>query len=120
MIPSLSECNPGLKPVEYNILVAAETVSDKIGSILLPDRAKDTEAHAKIQGLLVAMSPLAFNFDEWPADAQHERPKPGDIVVFGKYAGILIKGNDGREYRLIKDKDVAAVVEEGAKIALAA
>jgi co-chaperonin GroES (HSP10) len=33
-------------------------------------------------------------------------------VIFAKYAGTLIKGRDGKEFRICKDKDIAAVVEE--------
>ena len=61
-------------------------------------------------GRIVAMSPLAFNYErEWPADA---RPKVGDIVWFARYAGALIEcAFDGQAYRMVKDKDVAAIIE---------
>ena len=110
-IPKLEDCKPGFYPVEYNVLIAPEeTETVTKGGLFLPDRVKETEDLAQVRGLLVDASPLAFNFDDWPADALHKRPKPGDVVIYAKYAGILIKGECGREFRLCKDKDVAAVV----------
>ena len=121
MIPTLSECDPGFDPVEYNVIIAPEVMAAKtVGGIIMPDRVKDTEDLAQVRGLLVAVSPLAFNFDVWPQEEAHRRPKAGDQVIYGKYAGILVTGDDGREYRLCKDKDVAAVVRRDAKLAIAA
>ena len=62
-----------------------------------------------MRGRLVAVAPLA-GASIWPEGAG--RPKPGDAVYFAKYAGILVKGRDGREYRMAHDKDVSAVIEE--------
>ena len=110
-IPKLEDCKPGFYPVVYNVLISPEepeTVTK--GGLFLPDRVKETEDLAQVRGLLVDASPLAFNFDDWPADALHKRPKPGNHVIYAKYAGILITGDDGREYRLAKDKDIAAVI----------
>lgn len=121
MIPNLSECNPGFDPVEYNVVIAPEVVETKTtGGLYLPDSVKETNELAQVRGLLVAVSPLAFNFDAWPEAEMHKRPKPGDHVIYGKYTGILIKGDDGREYRLVNDKSVAAVVRTDAKLALVA
>ena len=110
-IPKLEDCKPGFYPVEYNVLIAPEeTETVTKGGLFLPDRVKETEDLAQVRGLLVDASPLAFNFDDWPGNALHKRPKPGNHVIYAKYAGILITGDDGREYRLAKDKDIAAVI----------
>lgn len=109
LIPELSECAPGFDPVEYKVIVAPKTAEAVTkGGIFLPEETRDTEGLAEVWGRLVAVSPLAFNFDTWPDDAP-PRPKPGDLVLYGKYAGTLIKGDDGREYRLMHDKDICAV-----------
>lgn len=110
MIPALTDCDPGFDPVEYNVLIAPETVAEKTaGGLFLPDAVKETDELAAVRGLLVAVSPLAFNFDVWPEDGP-PRPKPGDHVIYARYGGIVLKGDDGRDYRLMKDKDVGAVV----------
>jgi hypothetical protein len=54
----------------------------------------------------VALSPLAFSYE----DAEWEKPKPGDKVMFAKFAGAAVKGKDGLDYRIINDKDVSAVL----------
>ena len=62
-------------------------------------------------GRIIAMSPLAFNYDQW-TENETLRPKVGDIVWFARYAGALIEeAFDGQMYRIIKDKDIAAVIE---------
>ena len=109
-LPELSECAPGFDPVEYNVVIAPEQVETVTkGGILLPDQTKEMDEIAQVRGLLVAASPLAFNFDQWPEDAPR-KPRPGDHVVYAKYAGTLLKGDDGREYRVCKDKDIVAVI----------
>ena len=110
-IPELSECRPGIEPMEYNVLIApeaAETVT--AGGIIIPEKAAETSQLANQRGRLVALSPHAFSYAEWPEGAR--KPQVGDAVIFAKYAGALIDGNDRKEYRVIKDKDVIAVLEE--------
>ncbi len=112
-IPDMSECNPGFRPTEYNVLVLPEVVEEKTkGGILLTEMSKETKDVSAIRGLLVDVSPLAFGFDIWPEGAV--KPQAGDHVIFAKYGGILVKGADGREYRLMKDKDLMAVIENKA------
>ena len=104
--------NPsGIRPTEYKVLVSPIKVDEKTkGGIILPDETKERDQFAQMQGILVAMSPLAFTYadkDEW-GDA--EKPKPGDKVMFARYAGAAVKGMDGADYRIISDKDVSAVL----------
>lgn len=104
--------NPtGLKPVEFNVLIEPKAVEAKIGSIIIPDATKDSEKFAQIEGLLIASSPHAFSYvtdEEW-GDG---KPKPGDKILYAKYAGVRVKGKDGKEYVIAKDKDVCALIEE--------
>jgi chaperonin GroES len=107
LIPSLSECNPGLRPSEFNVIVLPETVEEKTkGGIILIDSAKDADKQAGQRGRLISVSPVAFDYAEFP---DGEKPAPGDIVRFAKFAGVLVQGLDGRDYRIIKDRDVMAV-----------
>ncbi len=121
---------PGFDPVEFNVVIAPEVTDDakeitrNDGSTVklhFADHTKHTQDVATVRGLLVSISPLAFDFADWPADQMALRPKPGDHVIYAKFAGILLKGDDGREYRLCKDKDVSAVIRDpSAKIEIAA
>ncbi len=112
--PSLNECDPGFDPVEYNVVILPQQVENKTaGGIILVEKTTDADKFAQIKGLLVAASPLAFNFDNWPTDAAYDPPKAGDLVYFGKYATrVPITGPDGREYWMMKDKEVAAIIRE--------
>lgn len=111
-IPSLSECNPGLRPMEFNVLILPEATEEKTkGGIILIEGTREAEKAAATKGRLVAISPAAFDFAEFPKD---QLPRPGDLVWFGKFAGTTVKGNDGRDYRICKDRDIGAVIEEAA------
>lgn len=107
-LPTLSELNPGVKPVEFNVLVlVCELAEQSRGGIIIIDDAKDREELGGIEGMLVAASPMAFRFDEAPADMAW--PKPGDRVTFTKWAGVVVMGDDGKRYRLMKDKDITGI-----------
>lgn len=107
-IPSLSECDPGLRPMEFNVLILPEAVEGKTkGGIILPDEVKDADKAAANRGLLVAVSPVAFDFAEF----RDVKPQVGDHVWYARYAGTKVKGRDGREYVLCKDRDIGAVIE---------
>jgi chaperonin GroES len=98
----------GILPSEYNVLIAAKAVEEKTaGGIIIPDQSKERQQFAQMEGVLVAVSPLAFTYDDWK---EAQPPQVGDRVLFAKYAGAEIKGKDGKDYRLCKDKDVAAVL----------
>lgn len=100
----------GIHPSEFNILVRPRAVEEKTkGGIILPDETKDREQFAQLEGVLVEASPLAFTYHDGSVSAFNP-PKPGDRVLFAKYAGAPVKGKDGVDYRLIKDKDLTAVL----------
>lgn len=100
----------GIHPIEYKCLVSPVEVSAKIGSIHIPDEYKDREQFAQMEGVLVAASPLAFTYADKADWGGAEQPKPGDRVMFAKFAGAKVKGKDGKDYRIVNDKDIAAVL----------
>jgi co-chaperonin GroES (HSP10) len=115
--------NPsGLRPVEFFVVVAldpAETTT--AGGIILLDNTKDRDKLATQEGTLVAVSPHAFTYAEgWPDGTV---PQVGQRVLFKKYAGALhsrkIDGKD-RDFRLLNDKDVIAIVDEEPALSAAA
>jgi len=113
-IPSLSDCDPGIRPVEFNVLILPEAIQEKTkGGIILPDSTKDADRQASQRGRLIAVSPAAFDFAEAFTDS-HVKPKPGDLVYFAKYAGVEVEGRDGKKFRICKDRDIAAVIQEDA------
>lgn len=94
-----------IKPVEYKVLIEPDNIEEKTaGGIILASVVKEKEQMAQVKGVLIDIGGNAF--EEW-----NEKPKIGDKVYFGKYAGYIIKGNDGKEYRLCNDKDICAIIE---------
>lgn len=101
----------GISPIEYKVLILADKVDEKSkGGIIIPDESKDRKQFAQMEGVLVAVSPFAFTYENW-SDREATQPKPGDRVLFAKYAGANVTGRDGVEYRMVNDKDVAAVLD---------
>ena len=100
----------GIRPIEYNVVVKPEKVEEKTkGGIYIPDETKDRDQFGQHRGVLVGVSPMAFDFEDWPEG--EPKPEVGQEVIFVKYAGTLVKGRDGEDYRVMKDKDVIAVME---------
>jgi chaperonin GroES len=100
----------GINPTEYRVLVKPEKVEEKTqGGIIIPDQTKDRDQYAVVKGTLVSVSPLAFTYADWPEGSRV--PQPGDRVAYEKYAGALMKGNDGEDYRVVNDRDVHAVLD---------
>ena len=110
-VPTLADCAPGFKPTEYNVVIAPATMPDKVGSLILPQETRDKMSDAQQVGRIIALSPVAFNYERWPDGA--EPPRVGDIVWFARYAGAQFEGMDGKQYRIVKDKDLSGVLEDG-------
>ena len=98
----------GIRPVEFNVLVKPKKIEDKIGNIYLAEQTREREQAAAIEGEIIAISPLAFTYEDW---GDHPKPQVGQWCIFAKYAGMKVKGRDGEEYLIAKDKDIAAVFE---------
>ena len=99
----------GIKCLEYKVLIRPNTDDGTIklkggGVIYKPDETKERDEHATMEGVVIEISPAAFSFE-----TNAPRPNVGDVVIFQRYAGLRLKGNDGVDYRLMNDKDVVAV-----------
>jgi len=100
--------NPGFEPVEYRCLVLPDDTETKVGNIIIPEPVLDREKHAQVKGTLVSVGAKAF--EDWGDD--RAALKPGTRVIYAKYCGVEIKGEDDRTYRLITDKDIGARIYE--------
>ena len=93
------ENTSGLEPTEYNVLVKPDKVEEKTKTgIYVPDMVREKEQAAAQRGVIVAMSPLAFTYETWPAGAY--APRVGDLVAYG---GDLVEadpGEDRQEHQL--------------------
>lgn len=94
-----------IQPREFKVLILPEAVEEKsTGGIILAATTKEREEMAQVRGTLVAVGGNAF--EDW-----NDPPQVGDLVYIGKYAGYVVKGADGKDYRLTNDKDIVATIE---------
>ena len=104
----MTKCD--LIPMEFNVIVELDPIEEKTkGGILLPTQKVDRDKLEAEEGTLVAVSPHAFTYADWPEGAR--MPKVGDRVLIARYAGVL-RERDGRSLKIVKDKDIIAVVEQ--------
>ena len=97
-------------PKGYRILIAVPEVEEKTkGGIIRPDVLKTKEETASIVGQVLVMGPDCFSDpDRFPAGPYCQE---GDWVMFRAYSGTRFKVG-GKEFRLINDDSVEAVVQD--------
>jgi chaperonin GroES len=92
-----------VKPLADRILVLPLEAEQKTkGGIIIPDNAKEKPQ----KGEVVAVGPgkIADNGQKITMEL-----KKGDTVLYGKYSGTEVTV-DGKEYLIIKESDVLAVI----------
>lgn len=97
-------------PKGYRILIAIPEVSQKTeGGVFIPDERRNAEETASLIGYVLKVGSEAY------ADANRFPTGPwckeGDFVIFRSYSGTRFKVM-GKEFRLINDDTVEAVVED--------
>ena len=98
------------EPTGYKLLIAIPEISEKTdGGVWMPDALKKAEETASIIGFVVKAGPDAYtDMDKFPHGSYC---KEGDFVIFRSYSGTRFKVL-GKEFRLINDDTVEAVVED--------
>jgi len=98
------------QPQGYKILIGVPEISEKTeGGVFMPDGLKAAEETASIIGFVMKLGPDAYNDEnKFPNGAYC---KEGDFVIFRSYSGTRFKIH-GKEFRLINDDTVEAVVED--------
>jgi len=92
-----------IKPLGDRVIVEMlQEEMDKVGSIYVPDTAKEKPQ----QGKIVAVGPGKRD----GKDLIPMNVKEGDVVLYGKYAGTEIK-HDNKEYLILSESDVLAIIE---------
>lgn len=86
-----------IQPLDDRVLVKPIENEEKVGSIIIPDTAKEKPVIGEV---------VAVGTDE----EIQELIKVGDKVIFGKYAGEEIK-IDGAKHLLISRSDLLGKVE---------
>lgn len=90
----------GLNPLADRVVIRPDPVPDRTaGGIHIPDVAKDKPS----VGTVVAVGPGARTKD---GTLLPPYLSAGDRVVYGKYAGADVTGEDGLTYRMVREMDV--------------
>ena len=98
----------GIVPCGHRLLILPDQVETKTksGIVVVTEAQEKLEAMAQTFGKVIEMGPTAYN------DQPAPWCKVGDRVSFAKYSGLLNKGLDGLNYRVINDLDIVSVVDE--------
>ena len=100
----------GIQPLGHRVLVraiSAERVTT--GGIVIPEPVAEKNDKAQIKAVVIAYGPTA-----WKAQGLGDEPwaSVGDTVIIGKFAGVLLQGKDGVQYRVVNDDELQARVSE--------
>jgi chaperonin GroES len=100
----------GIQPLDLRVLVLPDPVEERsAGGILLPEQHKEREKFATVKGTLIAVGENAWE-EAAARSASFIPPVAGDRVVIAKYGGIMLTGDDGKDYRLLNDEDVIGLL----------
>lgn len=86
-----------VQPLDERVLVEPADQEEKVGSIIIPDTAKEKPSMGKV---------IAVGTDE----ELQKLIKVGDNVIFGKFAGEEIK-LEGKKHLIISRSDILAKVD---------
>jgi co-chaperonin GroES (HSP10) len=97
-------------PRGWRMLIAMPDVEEvTAGGIIKADETKDLEGVSSVVGYVLAMGEQCYN------DKERFGPRPwckeGDFILIGAYKGVRFKIH-GKEFRLINDDTVQAVVDD--------
>ncbi|HVY61616.1 MAG TPA: co-chaperone GroES [Planctomycetota bacterium] len=94
-----------VKPLDDRVLIKRLEAEERTaGGIVLPDTAKEKPQKGKI--IAVGSGKLLDK-----GGRSQLTVKPGDTVLFGKYAGTEIK-IDGEEHTIMRESELLGVLEE--------
>ncbi len=91
-----------LKPIGDRVLIRYVEAEEKVGSIVIPDTAKEKPQ----QGIVEAVG------DGKVDDKGNRQPmhvKAGDRVLFGKWSGTEVK-LDGQDYMVMHETEILAIL----------
>lgn len=101
----------GVEPLDMRVLVKPDPTEKRTaGGIILPDQNVEQKEWAQIKGTLVAVGVNAWS--EAKATRGFVPPEPGARILFSKYGGVAIDGDDGEKYRIMNDEDITGVLVE--------
>ena len=102
------ENTSGITPLGHAVLVAPYEPEIQQGLIQLPDSVRSRTQLVEQRAVVIAVGSCAWDDEPTP------RAIPGDCILMTKFAGYMAVGpGDGKQYRLINDRDVFARISAG-------
>lgn len=92
-----------MQPIKDFVLIKPDPSATKIGSIIIPEQARKESQ----RGTIIATGPGIL--DDW-GNWCPMQTVAGDVVLFGKYAGIQIE-IEGEPHRVLREIEVLAVLD---------
>lgn len=92
------------KPLRENVLLRRlEAAEEKIGSIIVPDTAKEKPMTAEV---------VEVGAGKVLKDGGRQAPEvqPGQTVLIGRYSGSEVK-LDGEDYIIVREDEILGIVE---------
>ncbi|HET8723349.1 MAG TPA: co-chaperone GroES [Anaeromyxobacteraceae bacterium] len=94
-----------IRPLQDRVIVKRVEEEEKTkGGIIIPDSAKEKPAEGKV--IAVGKGKVGEDGKLQPLDV-----KPGDRILFSKYAGTEVKV-DGEETLIMREDDILGVIEK--------
>ena len=94
-----------IRPLQDRVIVKrVEEETKTKGGIIIPDSAKEKPAEGKV--IAVGKGKIGEDGKLQPLDV-----KPGDRILFSKYAGTEVKV-DGEETLIMREDDILGVIEK--------
>lgn len=93
-----------IRPLDDRVLVKPAAADEKIGKIIIPENAKEKPVRGEV--LAVGKGRILADGTRAPMGV-----KPGDVVMYGKYAGQDVRVDDS-DMKILKEDDLLGVFEQ--------
>ena len=104
----------GIIPMGTKVLVEIQKPEEKTkGGIILPQETMDKEGEASQVAKIIDIGAAAFTngIGDLPLEFS-VKPNVGAFVILERYQGVRIEGLDDKEYRLVSDKQILAILNK--------
>lgn len=111
------EFKPGFKAAGHRIVVwPIETEKTTESGIIISSAVTEREDMKQIEAVVVHVGKGCWADKTQVENSKRVQSDPwceeGDKILMAAYAGLYRKGKDGKQYRIISDLDVVAILED--------
>ena len=106
----------GINPAGHRVLILVENETEdekalRKAGLIMAETTKQRHHLAQMAGIVVAVGKTAwvdFKSEPWAT--------VGDRVMFSKYSGVILRGKDNNQYRMVNDEDIVAILDPEVEI----